>query len=131
MPTLLKCLLIVSPRCWYAHKRLFLTGAVELGTHFDAATVTAQSTLFWGLIVSTLHKTTLAKVDTHALHIARLTAGMRNDGKPVEDFNKDTAHTLRLLWGESCLKWSAKLRQLQGQLLGHCLRRLREHPECS
>eukprot|EP00971_Amphidinium_carterae_P113198 2242367-Amphidinium_carterae.1 len=72
-------------------------------------------------MVSTLHKTTQAKVDTQALHIARLTAGMRNaDGKPIQDFNKDTAHTLRRLLGESCLQWSAKLRQLQGQLLGHC-----------
>eukprot|EP00971_Amphidinium_carterae_P247528 4914906-Amphidinium_carterae.1 len=67
--------LLKSTRSWYAHKNLFLTNAVELGTRFNAATATSQSTLFWGLMVSTLHKTTQAKVDTQALHIARLTAG--------------------------------------------------------
>eukprot|EP00971_Amphidinium_carterae_P020269 399431-Amphidinium_carterae.1 len=69
-------------------------------------------------------------MDSQALTIARLTAGLRSYGQDRETY-KDSARFLREKLGVKNLTWSKRLLALQGQLIGHCLRQPRENPECS
>eukprot|EP00971_Amphidinium_carterae_P020059 395281-Amphidinium_carterae.1 len=113
------------------HKQLLTASGVPLKHRCDATKTVTHPTLFWGVTVSVLHKTTLQKIDSQALALAKLTAGMRRHDEDVDTFNNDTAKLLRTSLGENELKWSNKLIRLQGQLIGHCLRQPDHYPECA
>eukprot|EP00971_Amphidinium_carterae_P029535 581430-Amphidinium_carterae.1 len=120
-----------SLRAWGIHKLLLCEPSVPLKQRFSAATSVVQPSLFWGLLSNALHKSTLQRVESHALAVARLTAGLRRGEQQLADFNRDTAKELRRELGETELKWAQKLISLQGSLLGHCLRQPVHFPECS
>eukprot|EP00971_Amphidinium_carterae_P175780 3484470-Amphidinium_carterae.1 len=69
-------------------------------------------------------------MDSQALRIARMTAGMhRYPGETVADFNRNSAAMLRATLGRQPLNWKSKLVEQQCRLLGHCFRQPLHYPE--
>eukprot|EP00971_Amphidinium_carterae_P018818 370636-Amphidinium_carterae.3 len=65
----------------------------------------------------------LERMDSQALRIARMTAGMHGcPSETVVDFDQNSAAMLRATLGRQPLNWKSKLVELQGRLLGHCFR---------
>eukprot|EP00971_Amphidinium_carterae_P128117 2537920-Amphidinium_carterae.1 len=69
-------------------------------------------------------------MDSQALKVARMTAGMRrHPGKTMAEYNQSSAAMLRADLGLQPLNWKSRLVKQQGGLVGHCLRQPLQHPE--
>eukprot|EP00971_Amphidinium_carterae_P250691 4976626-Amphidinium_carterae.1 len=128
------CLPQRSTRCtrtWYMHKQLLSNNATQLPHRFHTASSLCQSSLFWGLIAAPMHAMVEGKLNTNALQIGRLTANLRKQGIPIDEYNKSSADYLRNHLSVDSTLWSKQFLKLQGQLFGHCLRQPEEFPECA
>eukprot|EP00971_Amphidinium_carterae_P143666 2846451-Amphidinium_carterae.1 len=64
------------------------------------------------------HKTTLQKINSQGMALARATAGTRSHDQDVEIYDKDTAQIATCFTGGKIeLKWSSQIIRLQGQLI--------------